>query len=251
MKAECYSDLELIRQIWDYEDIRKLMYRRVLYGANEERHKEMNELWVSDPDYRKTACFGANSGYYLGYEEVYKYYVKKRENERLKQLAEISKANPAIANVPKNLHVGCMSSRPLNTGMIEIAEDGATAKGLWFCIGHETTAQADGTATANYYTAKVGVDFVRETDGWKIWHLVIANDEGGEYGVTEMPHYGQRDISEEEFGEPTLKMVVHNKHFNWWDNFPYPPLPYKTFSDQVSYGPEGHPFRNGMRWELR
>ncbi len=44
-----------------------------------------------------------------------------------------------------------------------------------------------------------------------------------------------------EFGTPTLAMLTHDERFNWWDNYPPEPAPYETFSDAISYGPEGHP----------
>ena len=53
------------------------MSRRVYYIANEWRARELDELWVSDPGIRKTASFGRNTGYYVGMEEIRKYYVDR------------------------------------------------------------------------------------------------------------------------------------------------------------------------------
>lgn len=48
-----------------------------------------------------------------------------------------------------------------------------------------------------------------------------------------------------DFGEPTIPMLAHNPSYSWCDN--YPPLndPYETFTDEISYGPEGHPNYQG------
>ena len=39
----------------------------------------------------------------------------------------------------------------------------------------------------------------------------------------------------------TLEMRVHNERYNWLDNYPAPPVPYASFNEDNSYGPEGHP----------
>ena len=49
-----------------------------------------------------------------------------------------------------------------------------------------------------------------------------------------------------EFGTPTLSMRVHNERYNWLDNYPPAPVPYMTFDEDNSYGPEGHP----DHWEV-
>ncbi len=36
-------------------------------------------------------------------------------------------------------------------------------------------------------------------------------------------------------------MITHDATFNWWDNYPAPPEDYETWSDELSYGPEGYP----------
>jgi hypothetical protein len=36
-------------------------------------------------------------------------------------------------------------------------------------------------------------------------------------------------------------MRVHQERYNWLDNYPAPPVPYQTFDEDNSYGPEGHP----------
>lgn len=44
-----------------------------------------------------------------------------------------------------------------------------------------------------------------------------------------------------EFGTPTVEMLTHDVTFNWWDDYPpMPPKNYKTWSDDISYGPEGY-----------
>ena len=161
-----YTDEELIQRVWDVEEIKKLIHKRVIYIANEMRKEELNDLWVQDPEHQKTASFGRNTGYYTGMDAIHDYYVVHHQKEREKQLKELHAANPAIADIPQNLHIGCLSSHPVSTGLVELAGDGKTAKGLWYAIAQETEAQPDGTGKALWMPEKIAVDFVKEEDGW-------------------------------------------------------------------------------------
>lgn len=49
-----YTDEELIQRVWDVEEIKKLIHKRVIYIANEMRKEELNDLWVQDPNHQKT-----------------------------------------------------------------------------------------------------------------------------------------------------------------------------------------------------
>ena len=47
------------------------------------------------------------------------------------------------------------------------------------------------------------------------------------------------------FGTPDVAVLTHDPNFNWWDDYPAMPQPYETWSDELSYGPEGfRPPRN-------
>lgn len=251
MSKREFTDDELIRRVWDVEEIKKVVNKRVYYQTNEWREQELNDLWVSEDANKATASFGKNTGYYVGMDEIKKYYVDHHIEDRKAQLAAISAANPEIANTEENLHIGCLVSHPVSTGLVELAGDGKTAKGIWYSIGQETTANPDGTGTALWEPGKVAYDFIKEGDEWKIWHLVEANDlysEAGEnYSEQEVYHNYETNPIDIEFGEPTIKVITHNTDFNWWDNYPAMPEPYDTWSDDISYGPEGFkPVNYGM-----
>ena len=220
-----FTTEETMARVWDVEEIKKLMARRVYYIANEWRARELDELWVSDPAYQATASFGRNTGYYVGMDAIRAYYVDKHA-------AEMGDGT------------GYLSNHPATTGLVREAEDGKTAKGMWYSIAQETRPNGDGTALALWMPEKIAVDFVREDDGWKIWHIMIANDlvcEAGHYNE-EDPVYVDfaTDPVAVEFGTPTIQKLVHDQTFNWWDNYPPMPQPYETWSDDISYGPEGY-----------
>ena len=107
--------------------------------------------------------------------------------------------------------------------------------------------QADGSAACYWTMDNMSADFVKEEDGWKIWHLVVCSDFFVEAGTdfqegTLDPLTGP-DPFRDEFGTPDISMVVHNPRYNLSDNYPPMPLPYETYTLEGSLAPEGHPRR--------
>lgn len=88
-------------------------------------------------------------------------------------------------------HRGQMLGRTLLNPMIEIAQDGETAKGLFVAAGHDTYVSYDKPDFKEFPFAaymkkdekyhlykmvhwvwyKYGVDFIREDGKWKLWHI--------------------------------------------------------------------------------
>ena len=221
-----YSDDELMQRVNAVEEVKKLANKRVYYMINEWRAQELDRLWVSQPEHMATASLGKNTGFYVGMDNIRAYYVDKHA-------ADLGDG------------IGTMNAHPISTGLVELAEDGQTCKGLWYSIGQDTTPNGDGTALALWVTGKVGIDFVLEDGVWKIWHVMEANDLSSEAGTVYSDQPVYLDYSTDpiavEFGTPTIPMITHDATFNWWDNYPAPPAPYETWSDELSYGPEGYP----------
>lgn len=217
--ARTYTDDELIRRVWDVEEIKKLVYKRGIYTSNAWQERELAELWVSDPELQQTAAFGRNTGWYVGIDAIRSWYVKPYGS-------------------------GYLAYDPASTGLVELAGDGKSAKALFYCIAQRTTPNGDGTASALWWPHKLGVDCVKENGQWKIWHLVEAIDlasEAGENYRDQDPYIDYtKDPLFSEFGEPTVKCLSHDATFNWWDNYPPMPEPYDTWNDEISYGPEGY-----------
>ena len=71
-----FTEDELIDRVWGREEIQKLVAKRVFLSANEERRREINDLWVSEEKNRRTASYGKNWGYYVGMDNIVKYYVR-------------------------------------------------------------------------------------------------------------------------------------------------------------------------------
>lgn len=232
MKAPKYTDLEMIQRVWDVEEVKKLAAKRCYYIANDWRARELDELWVQEPEAQKTASFGRNWGYYVGMDAIRKYYVT-RHNEKLDALPG------------ENHGDGCLFHHPVSTGLVREAYDGKTARGLWYCISQETIPVSGTEADARWYMEKLAIDFLKENGKWKIWHVVVATDLQSEAGANYMEQDVDLPDAENaafvEFGTPNLPMRTHNERYNWLDNYPAPPVPYGTFDAENSYGPKGHP----------
>ena len=238
-----YTDEELVQRAWDIEEIKKVAYKRSLYLAAERRQEELDDLWVTEPQARETAAFGRNTGWYVGMDAITDYYVKKHRQDRWRELEELHQNDPSIALSEENLHIGCLTSHPLTTGLVELAGDGQTAKALFYSVAQDTNALPDGTARVLWVPEKLAFDLRKESGGWKIWHLVIASDLYCEAGEDYKKRSCYPDYDTDpvilEFGTPTVPELLHDQTFNWWDDYPFVPDPYESWSDEISYGPEG------------
>lgn len=238
------SDEEYINHVWDIEQVRDVMSLRSFLNANDMHAEELSDLWVSKPENKATASLASNWGYYVGMAEIERFYVKEFKEKRQKQLDAACKNIPGLENKPENLGTGCMSMHPMSTALIRIADDGRSAKGIWYCIGQETEYQEDGTARSMWINSKIAADFAKEDGVWKLWHYVEANDQnyraGEAYSANTYQAPGE-DALEVAFGKPTIKMITHDGAYNYSDDYPPMPEPYATMTPKLSYGPEGHP----------
>ena len=121
-----------------------------------------------------------------------------------------------------------IGSHALNTPVISVAEDGATAKGLWYSPGVITAPDEAGELSSYWTWQKIGCDFIYENDAWKIWHMRCF-----ELLTSSL----ERDWTEKQ-RKPYENAVV--------GRFPpdrpgdgaaetIPPQPYRTFSDTFPY----------------
>lgn len=217
-----YSDDERIRQVWDVIEVKKLMARRTYDNAFALRKKEMDELWVQKPENKKTASYGRDYGYVIGYDNIYKEYV---------------------ADFEKNSTVGTTQIHSLSTPLVKIAGDGKTAQGVWYSPGQVTTPD-----DAKFVYTKFFVDFIKEDDEWKIWHLFV----GTEYEVSVGASF-EEDMPLEKARHPEkypplprksdagfFAAEAYSMKYNYCHLKPLPD-DYQTFSETVSYGPEGDP----------
>lgn len=154
---------------------------------------------------------------------------------------------------------GMLEIHQITTPVIEIAEDGKTAKGMWMSTGiimmKDDPECENGSCT--WDTGKYAVDFIKVDGKWKIWHLHVCDMWRADYDENPVTHGGsaQSGVSAEQVeeykrreaaGEPVRPMGFPvpdgptTFHYSYaLDNFaprePKFPVPYKTFEETFSY----------------
>ena len=120
------------------------------YHAAMQNDVELEKIWSKRPD----NIWAQTSGYWKG-DSIKKYYGQK--------------ATPDVT-------AGGYVWHTITSGVVEIAADRQTAKGVWYTPGLGGKRVKDGKSNAGWMWEKYGVDFVRENGEWKIWHMKVYTD---------------------------------------------------------------------------
>ena len=190
--ALAYTDAEIAeiastaQRALDVQAVENIMNRHVMYHCYGEHREEMEEIWVQEKKNRETASFGQNQGFMLGFGSIWDGYVTGHDSSWLSSAKRYCQQNgidvsdwtdEEILEVYGG--VGQLLLHVTTTAIIEIAEDGKTAKGFWYSPG--MIKETNGGASAMWEA--YGADFVKEETGWKIWHLHMYTDFGGGFFV--------------------------------------------------------------------
>jgi SnoaL-like domain len=222
------------------------LFGRYMTLHNAFRDREIIPLWVKKgtPDVRAQY---SNNGVYTDWDNIMSYHAQR-------------------PNPPGKLIYHFLASP-----IIEVAEDGQTAKGMWLMSGLESgltsPEAAKGSPDFMYEKdvtingkkvwmhtvyAKYGVDFIKQDGEWKIWHFHCFEVARAPYGTGWIPFAAASQDSPfaddlmyfGEDGKPVLMprpdgpaTIRHN---------PYrtdrgqtldlqPPVPYRTFSETFAY----------------
>lgn len=237
-----------VRRLVDIQAIQEVMSRHAWYYSAGQHERELDELYAKkQPD----VSFGTNVGYWIGLPSIRRFYVDWFKKQSQKDLKALSKRHPEVKDEPRNLLAGTSMMHTITTPLIVVADDGKTAKGLFYSPGQVTQTPL-GQPSANWMWERYAVDFIREDGRWKIWHFNVFTDfsvePGGDWtrpgpgakidlqpGETlpwEDPDAPQPDLPMETYQRWGVAVVRGEK--------PLIPVPYRTFSETFSYGvPEG------------
>ncbi len=248
-----------LERIEAVHEIQNVMSKHAFYYSAGQHQRELDEIWAM-----KTPglSWGSDEGYWIGPESITNYYVHYFDQFRARDLAAFSKLHPEVANLKENYGAGTSMFHTNSTPVIEVAEDGKTAKGIWYSVG-QVTQTPGGKQTAMYMWERYAVDFTKENGRWKIWHFYIHTDfaspPGGSWvreegsGSPGSPPPGAGPAGPppgggqpgESGGAP--KPDIANQRpgpgdsgrFTPPQEFPKVPQPYRTFGETFSYGPPG------------
>lgn len=240
-----YSSEQLVGRFEDQRDVKNLMAKIGYSIMLKQEDAIVSRFWSGRDD----ICLGVNDGYYSGSEAVRGYYdavaahtaettafLKSAFPDRMDKLTE-----------QEQYGAGSMDTFPMSTPVVEIAEDGATAKGIWYARGTSCRITEQGPV-AYWILGVYACDFVRENGAWKIWHMLNLEDvvcpcgrdwssSGGE-PFPDIPAFaGARPFVAP---IPNVPKLLHREYRPGrpFMPLPEPPVPYHTFAETFSYGCE-------------
>lgn len=228
-----------------WEDRRRIQNIMGIFSQHHLIKKEkdiFSNLWSAGED----VCLGLNDGYYLGREAVGGYYEAMHQRNILtnKLLRRRFPDKVEGKSEEETYGVGTMNYFPLDTPVIELAADGQTAKGIWALRNTYSLVTAGGPE-AYWQWGWVAVDFRREGEDWKVWHLLLLNDvhvrAGQKLHEPYAPYPTLPEFAELEgfqMPAPTVQAVVRPLYQTDrpFTQPPQLPVPYDTFANTFSYG---------------
>lgn len=237
-----FTPMELLERLEWRREIRNVM-GRISHDYAIKQEAQVYDRYFSR---REDVCLGLNNGYYKGAAAVKGYYDALGEEIRLSS-ALIAKMFPREleGKTEDELYgVGMISYLPFESQVIEIADDGRTAKGIWNVRGSTSRLTAAGPV-ANWIFGWAAVDFVLEDGEWKILNLLLLYNVDHQCGVgfTEpekvfepVPEFAP--MADFHLPEPNVPMTVMEtfRPDRPRTRSPRCPEPYATFADTFSYG---------------
>lgn len=238
------TDQQALTRTYDAYLIKNVMGRHAYYHALGQHRKELDTIWSKRDD----ISWANGAGFWVGRDTLYAYYADAKEAQDRATLELMAKKDPTIEVKPENDQMGALLMHSLTTPLIEVDGDGKTAQAMWYSLGQVTNAGADGKATGTWMHERYAVDFIKEEDGWKIWHFFVGTDLGCPAGqpFTDAPPMGQAQDPEdaeamrkifEALPKPTIPMKLYSNQFGWC-NYPQFPVPHETHTAALSYGPD-------------
>lgn len=135
-----------------------------------------------------------------------------------------------------NLKPGFMFVLPNSNPVIEVAQDGKTAKAIWICLGHETVPGED-KMQALWCYARRAADFIKENGEWKIWHYRVYGGFMTPFEKSWAEGFDHRPVMIPEGCEPD-KPPTSTWMYKPTVPFSYDPIspePYETFDEKTAY----------------
>lgn len=235
-----YSTEQLTQRWEDQRAIKNLMgkYANIVLLNREE--EVFSRFWSGN---EPTLAF--NDGVYRGVEAVKAYYDACRGRNALVASVLQKKFPERLGGMTEEeiYGIGPFKVMPMYCPIIEMAGDGKTAKGLWYCQGAKNDVESCGPR-ARWTLGWFAVDFIREDDGWKIWHMQYVNDVdctcGQSWGkepvvYPDIPEFAPlKDFAYPPYTEQKTVRVYYTPDRPVTEA-PAIPEPYDTFAETFSY----------------
>ncbi|MCR5784441.1 MAG: hypothetical protein K6G40_02200 [Eubacterium sp.] len=185
-----------------------------------------------------------NDGGYKGNKAVEQYYGDcAKEIELSSKLIKNKFPDVFEGKTDEELYgVGMINYMPVDSHVIEVAEDFNTAKAIFNVRGSYCHLTGEGPI-ANWTYGYIAADFIKEDGKYKIWHMQILYNIDNPCGVNFIAPAksykrveGFEAMDDYKMHEPNIKTKVEHYHpFRIVGAFPKVPEPYNTFEETFSY----------------
>ena len=212
----------------------------ILFGIEKlEAVKELKKLMASYMDGRnwvhsKSASCDLPWGAYDGFEGFLKCYRTDHG------YCMDDEGNPLPDPEDEEPVLGLLCPHTYSTPVIEVAEDGQTARGVWFSPGSENFGLGDNISDdrdrgiRSWGWTKYAFDFKKVEGVWKVWHyeLFAVFLTPFETCWTHVrPYDGNSGITTTQDRPPIKEPYDWSIDTVYPYNHPYPPEPYRTWDD--------------------
>ena len=244
MSTARFNTQELVGRFEDRRDVKNLAGKYVMSLLLKKEPTILQDLWSG----REDISLGVNGGYYAGRTALEDYYASIDAATRIKGRVVKSVFSEDLEGYSDEQLYGRgpMEIRSLDNAVIEIADDGETAKAFFYVFGLVTDITTRGPIS-NWVLGSCCFDFIRENDVWKIWHVLYLEDvdtpAGKKWGdpgaieqFPEMPEFAAMagvEIVRPNQKAPLRTMYTGSRPFT---KLPRVPEPYDTFANTFSYG---------------
>ncbi len=236
------SKEELLDRWLDKREVRNIVGKMTALYAIRQEATIFEKFWSA----REDICLGVNDGYFSGRDAVAGYYAAIEDRIKAEsQLMKQAFAKHLGDKTDEELHgVGSMIYKPFDTQVVEVAKDGKTAKGLW-CMRGSQSRLTTGGPVAYWTFGWIAVDFIREGEEFKIWHMLDlteidspCGDNWGEPEKAKPPVDVFAPVAQIVDPVPNVPCTLHKKYTydRPFTTSPAIPKPYVTFAETFSYG---------------
>ena len=216
----------------------KVMSRHVYWHSAGIHRDEWEEYWSKKVDITWGHGWGRQDDRYSYYFS----YVLEKERNAFKTFMGIKLNYPDVENCTRLDGVAEYSNHLTTSPVIEVAEDGKSAKALWQFQAADTRVTACGPLSI-WKIGYMAADLVEEDGEFKVLNLLYALDidhpcaepwtEPSKYAPD--PEFAAFDIPEP---EPNVPMEVYRAYSvdRPYQEPPKMPVPYTTLAETFSYG---------------
>ncbi len=220
-----YTKEQLASRITNLRQLENVMSKYAFLTYYKRFDEAMQKFWCQSA---AVPVLTTNDKKFTGYPAIYHYLVEQGEEDTRAGDEIMRKMFPDELGAKHDSEiwgVGTAMVHTITTPVIELAEDEQTAKAMFYSLGACTEIDPEKGPKAHWVWEKYAVDFIREKDGWKIWHLVIMTDFKTPVGQ----NWAQVNLA------PTGSYyTAYTPKVSPQEGVPVP-QPYRTFSETFSY----------------